>query len=34
MEYTLEYKFDGLGIEIIYENGKFKQAITRGNGLE
>jgi DNA ligase (NAD+) len=25
-------KLDGLSIELIYENGNFKQAITRGNG--
>ena len=31
-EYTCEYKFDGLTIVVIYENGKFTQAVTRGNG--
>jgi DNA ligase (NAD+) len=25
-------KLDGISIELIYEDGKFKQAITRGNG--
>ncbi|MCH2188392.1 NAD-dependent DNA ligase LigA [Candidatus Gracilibacteria bacterium] len=33
IEYTMEFKFDGLGIELIYENGNLIQAITRGNGL-
>ncbi|MDA9129032.1 NAD-dependent DNA ligase LigA [Candidatus Gracilibacteria bacterium] len=33
IEYMIEFKFDGVGIELIYENGKFIQAITRGNGL-
>lgn len=27
-------KLDGLSIEVIYEDGKFTQAITRGNGVE
>lgn len=27
------YKLDGLTLVVIYENGKFKQAITRGTGL-
>lgn len=31
-EYTCEYKFDGLTIVISYDNGKFVQAVTRGNG--
>ena len=30
--YTIEPKFDGLGIELIYEKGQFRQAITRGDG--
>lgn len=34
LAYCLEYKFDGLWIEIIYKNGKFVQAITRWNGIE
>ncbi|MBS9775208.1 NAD-dependent DNA ligase LigA [Candidatus Gracilibacteria bacterium] len=33
LSYCLEYKFDGLGVELIYKNGKFVQAITRGNGV-
>ena len=32
IEYFCEPKFDGLALEIIYENGKFTQAITRGDG--
>ena len=32
-EYTVEYKFDGLTICLTYENGKFKGAATRGNGI-
>ncbi len=31
-EYSIEYKFDGLSLAITYENGKLKQASTRGNG--
>ncbi|MCT4616844.1 MAG: NAD-dependent DNA ligase LigA [Candidatus Gracilibacteria bacterium] len=34
LSYNVEYKFDGLGIELIYEKGNFIQAITRGNGLQ
>lgn len=34
VEYTLEFKFDGLWIELIYDGGILIQAITRGNGLE
>jgi DNA ligase (NAD+) len=30
--YTLEPKFDGISIELIYEDSVFKQAITRGDG--
>jgi DNA ligase (NAD+) len=32
--YILEFKFDGLGIELIYEEGNLIQAITRGNWVE
>ena len=31
-EYSVEFKFDGLSLAITYENGKLKQAATRGNG--
>lgn len=31
--FTLEYKFDGLQLVLEYENGHFKSATTRGNGL-
>ncbi|MCH8518509.1 NAD-dependent DNA ligase LigA [Candidatus Gracilibacteria bacterium] len=34
IDYIIEYKFDGLGIELIYEGGKLIQAITRGDGVE
>jgi len=30
--YTIEPKYDGLSVELIYEDWKFKQAITRGDG--
>lgn len=33
-EYTLEYKFDGLTINLTYDQGKFVRATTRGNGEE
>ena len=32
IEYTCELKYDGVALSIIYENGKFKRAITRGDG--
>jgi len=32
LEYVLELKLDGLSISVIYEEGKLKQAITRGDG--
>ncbi|OJF91554.1 NAD-dependent DNA ligase LigA [Alkalibacterium sp. 20] len=31
--YQCELKMDGLAVSLKYENGKFKQAVTRGNGL-
>ncbi len=34
LEYTVEYKFDGLTVCLTYENGKFVRASTRGNGTE
>ncbi len=33
LEYMLEFKFDGLGIELVYEEWELIRAITRGNGL-
>ncbi len=33
IEYFCEPKFDGLALEIIYRNGVFTQALTRGDGL-
>lgn len=32
LHYFCEPKFDGLALEVIYENGVFTQAITRGDG--
>lgn len=32
--YSLEPKIDGLSVEIVYENGVFVRAVTRGNGEE
>lgn len=32
--YTLEYKFDGLTVNLTYENGNLIQAATRGNGVQ
>ena len=32
VEYTVEYKFDGLTICLTYDNGQFIRATTRGNG--
>jgi len=32
IEYAVEPKFDGLAISLIYENGKFVQGATRGDG--
>lgn len=32
MEYCVELKFDGLGINLKYENGNLVQALTRGDG--
>ncbi|MFK7780625.1 MAG: NAD-dependent DNA ligase LigA [Candidatus Gracilibacteria bacterium] len=34
LKYTLEFKFDGLGVELIYKKGKLVQAITRGDGVK
>lgn len=32
-KYTIEPKYDGLSVEIIYQDGEFHQAITRGDGI-
>ena len=34
LPYTIEFKFDGLGIELIYRDWILAQAITRGNGVQ
>ena len=34
IDYTVEYKFDGLTICLTYDDGKFLCASTRGNGVE
>lgn len=31
---VLELKFDGLGMSLLYRNGEFVRALTRGNGIE
>jgi len=33
VEYCVEYKIDGLAMSLIYEDGLFKQAVTRGDGI-
>ncbi|MCU0822265.1 MAG: NAD-dependent DNA ligase LigA, partial [Spirochaetes bacterium] len=33
IEYCAELKFDGLAVEVIYENGKYVKGSTRGNGV-
>lgn len=32
LEYTVEYKFDGLTVNLTYDQGKLVNAATRGNG--
>lgn len=32
IEYFVELKFDGLSMEIVYENGRLVRALTRGDG--
>ena len=34
VEYVCEPKFDGLSIEVVYENGAYERAATRGDGAE
>ncbi|MBQ1323919.1 MAG: NAD-dependent DNA ligase LigA [Erysipelotrichaceae bacterium] len=33
VEFCAEYKIDGLAMSLIYEDGLFKQAVTRGDGI-
>ena len=33
VEFCAEYKIDGLAMSLIYEDGLFKQAVTRGDGV-
>ena len=32
VDFSIEYKYDGLKVVIEYQNGRYKQATTRGNG--
>lgn len=32
IEYTVEYKIDGVAIGVVYEKGRFVQGVTRGDG--
>ncbi|WP_226064763.1 NAD-dependent DNA ligase LigA [Kaistella polysaccharea] len=34
VEFVAELKYDGASISIFYENGKLKQAVTRGDGFQ
>ena len=34
LEFTCELKYDGASISILYENGKLKRAVTRGDGFQ
>ncbi|HER41195.1 MAG TPA: NAD-dependent DNA ligase LigA, partial [Salinimicrobium catena] len=34
VNYTCELKYDGASISLTYEKGKFKQAVTRGDGIQ
>lgn len=33
VKYSMEPKFDGFSVEVVYENGELDRAVTRGNGL-
>ncbi|OHD65560.1 MAG: hypothetical protein A2176_03160 [Spirochaetes bacterium RBG_13_51_14] len=32
LRYSMELKYDGLAVEVVYEKGRLKQGSTRGNG--
>lgn len=32
IDYTVEYKIDGVALALIYENGRLSRAVTRGDG--
>lgn len=32
IEYTVEYKFDGVAVSLVYQDGRLAQAATRGDG--
>jgi DNA ligase (NAD+) len=34
IEYTVEPKYDGLAVSVVYERGRLVRAVTRGNGRE
>ena len=34
IEYTCELKYDGASINLLYDNGMLKSAVTRGDGFE
>lgn len=34
VNFTCELKYDGASISLTYENGEFKQAVTRGDGIQ
>lgn len=34
LEWVCELKYDGVAISLLYENGKFVRALTRGDGVQ